>query len=1201
MKHYCRAAFSAILFFFSLSVNATCEGLKINKGFDIVFRIENSSQHESVIATGNNSRIKILWSNNPNESAVINDVWTVTGGSYDIWLHFIPGKNNNFPGELQYYMYRPDINPDGWSRVTSVPAVLSGMSNNISVTENNVTNLSCNGALDPPEPPKIDVCELFPTPVQSWSQGSSITFNNPPVLPNTASHYFISGWNTAYKEKYLDSTVNPAQLKVGFDSITDYSSGALTCHDGVCIPSGPKINTPPKISHDWQNGLPDVTLDAASDTPDLSGSCKAQLIGDKCDGDKIFIVNEDLNSLTVAGDELTVAFQNDQDRYIKSFTINDGKVDVVLADNSQHWFETFTIHSSSASISAGKKSTINITQALNINNPTSINNGGNPDDLVIYAPDATTSFNFSKDNVVKALLLAKEVNFTNGVHFIGAVTTNNLTVNSSSTLIEGRSECFTSQPKNLLKITPKTAFGLTCERMPVTFSVRKENGDLDTNYSGTLNASVTSANSTNSCWALTEDAAECNEGDITTSLPGGQRKLWLQSKTAGEITIEGATGDLSDNAGPYRFAPFGFRINGGDPAKMVAGKTETLLIEAVADTGAKCEVIEDYGKVEGEVKKLKITSLDFVRPTTGSKSLNIDGSTLADGASKTKRIQFKQGKALLPVTYNDAGEITFELLDKKWKPKDCEANSTDCDDHEKDWKGLKGKAVIYSRPYTFALCGIQSAGGKTDFSGTSSSGNGFAAAGETFSVTFKPIIWRPGLENPDFDNSGDSNNDIVTTGSEWCQVATTANYYSVDDLISAPLNLTHLLDTPDGGDQGVLQGTGTHSFKTQQDGMQGLTISNLSWSEVGSLWLQASATYLGMTLDQGVGTLGRFYPHHFTLKNSTLVDADPYKFTYMDQAFKTSFEVEAQNLVGGATLNYGDFAIGYQEALGLVAIDGGVTDTKKNELTPRLDNALLPSGWGQSWSKAVLKLENASVGFKREVTPPPLSISPPPSKITTPDGPYDVRVGLVTNIPSDCATRGCTDFADQDLEVRDTDHVTPEKAIALAGNITARYGRLKLDDANSQFDKVVNIPVRAQYWDSSVSAFVLNTDDSTSKFNGSNYCKQVVWATKPDQSNSILVGDGQVSNGKNLSLTADPKTSEYYREQVRFWLRLTSNTPADINKGLCVGSYSNQPWFQFNWRGLGDESPSAVVTFGVYRGNDRIIYRGEKGMNQLLN
>ncbi|WP_420899157.1 DUF6701 domain-containing protein, partial [Photobacterium kishitanii] len=57
----------------------------------------------------------------------------------------------------------------------------------------------------------------------------------------------------------------------------------------------------------------------------------------------------------------------------------------------------------------------------------------------------------------------------------------------------------------------------------------------------------------------------------------------------------------------------------------------------------------------------------------------------------------------------------------------------------------------------------------------------------------------------------------------------------------------------------------------------------------------------------------------------------------------------------------------------------------------------------------------------------------------------------------------------------------------------------------------------------------------------------------------------------------------------------------DINKGLCVGSYSNQPWFQFNWRGLGDESPSAVVTFGVYRGNDRIIYRGEKGMNQLLN
>jgi MSHA biogenesis protein MshQ len=32
---------------------------------------------------------------------------------------------------------------------------------------------------------------------------------------------------------------------------------------------------------------------------------------------------------------------------------------------------------------------------------------------------------------------------------------------------------------------------------------------------------------------------------------------------------------------------------------------------------------------------------------------------------------------------------------------------------------------------------------------------------------------------------------------------------------------------------------------------------------------------------------------------------------------------------------------------------------------------------------------------------------------------------------------------------------------------------------------------------------------------------------------------------------------------------------------------------QYNWRDKGDEDPSAVVTFGIHRGNDKVIFRGE--------
>ena len=69
------------------------------------------------------------------------------------------------------------------------------------------------------------------------------------------------------------------------------------------------------------------------------------------------------------------------------------------------------------------------------------------------------------------------------------------------------------------------------------------------------------------------------------------------------------------------------------------------------------------------------------------------------------------------------------------------------------------------------------------------------------------------------------------------------------------------------------------------------------------------------------------------------------------------------------------------------------------------------------------------------------------------------------------------------------------------------------------------------------------------------------------------------------------------REQIRFWLRMSDTSPqlSEMNVS-CGTSYTNQPWLQYNWRDRGDEDPSAVVTFGVYRGNDRIIFRGESGL-----
>jgi MSHA biogenesis protein MshQ len=50
------------------------------------------------------------------------------------------------------------------------------------------------------------------------------------------------------------------------------------------------------------------------------------------------------------------------------------------------------------------------------------------------------------------------------------------------------------------------------------------------------------------------------------------------------------------------------------------------------------------------------------------------------------------------------------------------------------------------------------------------------------------------------------------------------------------------------------------------------------------------------------------------------------------------------------------------------------------------------------------------------------------------------------------------------------------------------------------------------------------------------------------------------------------------------------------NRGMVEIFYTIYPWLQYDWNWNGvevkvfDENPSAIATFGLYRGNDRIIY-----------
>ena len=181
------------------------------------------------------------------------------------------------------------------------------------------------------------------------------------------------------------------------------------------------------------------------------------------------------------------------------------------------------------------------------------------------------------------------------------------------------------------------------------------------------------------------------------------------------------------------------------------------------------------------------------------------------------------------------------------------------------------------------------------------------------------------------------------------------------------------------------------------------------------------------------------------------------------------------------------------------------------------------------------------------------------------------------------------------MVVNSSEHQGQEFPTAL----NARYGRLTIMDVGGNTGQKLTVPLQVEYWDG--TQFVVNDDDSGSSYLGEAYCVQGVW---PDASSSASLTTESVTrsvkdglpNGSAAQLFATQSTGE--REQVRLWLRSDDAIPTDLTTSNCNGSAKLQPWLNYKWRGddKGDEIPSAVITFGTHRGNDRIIFRGEPRM-----
>lgn len=705
-----------------------------------------------------------------------------------------------------------------------------------------------------------------------------------------------------------------------------------------------------------------------------------------------------------------------------------------------------------------------------------------------------------------------------------------------------------------LQLQPAEAYSLICAAQRLEFQVVDSNNQATGDFTGTISVSPTTAN-----LAVVPDKGSGSNGSYT---PNANGELWLDltASSSQTVTITGTLnpqGDSASVSGTYHFVPY--KLSASDQY-VIANKPQTVEVKALAcdDNGGVVDI--NYGGTP-------TVSSAWVAPTSGAGELNFAPA-------------FTQGAASSELTMEDSGIKTVTMTDSSF---DC-SGLTDC---PVEGSGtLQGSFTVYSRPWTLAICSPN--GNTMDGDITNPDSLAFTKAGNLFALNIRPLRW---VSSSGDDSSPQVGGSAIET-SAYCSSAVTQNFFSDNSQLAALAVLSHQVAQPADGNDGTLDGT-LEQLNTTGINSTYLPFSGLSWSEVGVLRVNAdiSGSYLGMTVNQGYRDIGRFYPAWLSITENSWDYADDHNgFVYMNQTIPYRFTVEAQNMQSDATTNYSAFSQALIADVKLLAVDGD-----GEELSDRIDeyDLQLWDGAGDgAWSGATLSVTNDFTFLKQQQSASPYT--------TSVDGPYQSGFGLRVSDKVDGV-----DFASPDLELKaSTTLLDTGKRFTTQPDI--RYGRMVLGDVGGTSVSTVNVPLRVEYWQG--SRFAINADDSGSYFATPNeyVCKQTVWPTSGSGSSSKLIGSdtssswAKVASGKSSVVFATPASSDEtadVREQVRFWLRLDDDahsSPQLSESGVnCGAQYTSQPWLQYNWRDQGDEDPSAVVTFGIHRGNDKVIFRGE--------
>ncbi|MFA0053868.1 DUF6701 domain-containing protein [Vibrio echinoideorum] len=742
----------------------------------------------------------------------------------------------------------------------------------------------------------------------------------------------------------------------------------------------------------------------------------------------------------------------------------------------------------------------------------------------------------------------------------GRVTAFDVTLSPDGKIINNDLSCPVETSDYEVVLSPEIDIALTCEAITATAKVYN-NKVIDTSFNGTVTLSSN---------GNTLDTAMAQSGVATFSVDSNV----VQTIDAmASITITGQ--DYESNAVNYQFVPERFEIL-PTPLNLIAGRSQAIAISPLECNTGGTPISDTSYLGDSEVS---LSNVSYIYPSTPLNSASIeildkDGDWVSSPSAGVTPLELtfvsENGKVVAnsEIKYAESGQATFTLSDKQ-----CISD----EDGVEKCKEYTGTKEVKSRPWTFAVCPPPSING-TD--GDSTGGFGFMPARESFSLNVKPVVWSAALDvNVDSNVNGQTGPLRLfqkRSNSPFCSLATTENFYVDDSATNTSVELVHSLATPSNGIAGVMSGgdaIDNHSTTTE------LEFTNLSVTEVGSFHFQAQSnnTFYDAIeggIDPGARELGRFYPRYFQVVGENWYYFGNQNFNYMNQNFdEVSFDVEA--LSGGtspqAVENYQHFDSDVQARFNLY----------DNVMPNRLR---FPDFGHATWAgteQSIGTFSATPTGHCSDGNANSLCWSKADTAMGYEDGPFNDGSGSEST-----DIRIALESSTDPIEFWDNGDQLDSQPVL-------RFGRVALDSVGGTVNSTLTIPLRVEFWNGErfITSDLGSDGDSTTEVQSVNDSSGNVdiWVEENQTADTLTFsGSGTVVDGELNNITVTHSTQ--VRQQTQMWLELDSGA-------------NDMSWLRYNWASPqatsdrnGEQDPSTVVTFGIYRGNDRVIYRGESGL-----